>query len=267
MSEYLFKGLDSYDTPADHKVALGFKLMFKSRWYFYWRNFRTFMRSGRCASKGKLDGDMQIHYSNENIRLVEDCGAKLHLRGLNHLRDLDGRPVVIIGNHMSLLETAALHAIIREYVDFSFVVKESLLHTAYIKDILTSMKAIGVSRTNPREDLKTVLTEGKKVLQAGRSMIVFPQATRTRVFDREQFNSIGVKLAKSAGVPVVPMALKTDILENGRILRDLGPIHPERDVRFEFGPPMAIEGNGNAQQQYVEEFIASAFERWKKEEK
>ncbi|MBE6364142.1 MAG: 1-acyl-sn-glycerol-3-phosphate acyltransferase [Lentisphaerae bacterium] len=267
MSEYLFKGLDSYDTPADHKVALGFKLMFKSRWYFYWRNFRTFMRSGRCASKGKLDGDMQIHYSNENIRLVEDCGAKLHLRGLNHLRDLDGRPVVIIGNHMSLLETAALHAIIREYVDFSFVVKESLLRTAYIKDILTSMKAIGVSRTNPREDLKTVLTEGKKVLQAGRSMIVFPQATRTRVFDREQFNSIGVKLAKSAGVPVVPMALKTDILENGRILRDLGPIHPERDVHFEFGPPMAIEGNGNAQQQYVEEFIASAFERWKKEEK
>ena len=267
MSEYLFKGLDSYDTPADHRVALGFKLMFKSRWYFYWRNFRTFMRSGRCAAKGKLDGDMQIHYSNENIQLVEDCGAKLHLRGLNHLRDLQGRPVVIIGNHMSLLETAALHAIIREYVDFSFVVKESLLHTAYIKDILTSMKAIGVSRTNPREDLKTVLSEGKKVLQAGRSMIVFPQATRTKVFDREQFNSIGVKLAKSAGVPVLPMALKTDILENGRILKDLGPVHPERDVCFEFGPAMPVEGNGSAQQQYVEEFIASAFERWKKEEK
>lgn len=267
MSEYMFHGMDSYDTPDNHPVALGFKLMFKSRWYFYLRNFGTFIRSGRCAARGKLDKDNQIFYSNDNIRLVEDCGSKVHLRGLDNLRALEGKPAVIIGNHMSLLETASLHAIIREYVDFSFVVKESLLRTAYMKDILNSMKAIGVSRTNPREDLKKVLTEGKRVLSEGRSMIVFPQSTRTRVFDREQFNSIGVKLAKSAGVPVVPMALKTDFLENGKLIRDLGPLKPEREVYFEFGPAMDIEGNGQAQQQYVEDFIAAAFERWKSEEK
>ena len=241
-SEYLFKNLDRYDTPDHVPVSKIFKLMFKSRWYFYLRNFGTFIRSGRCAAKGKLDKDNQIYYSNDNIRLVEDCGSKVHLRGLDNLRALEGKPAVIIGNHMSLLETASLHAVIREHVDFSFVVKESLLHTLYIKDILNSMKAIGVSRTNPREDLKKVLSEGKRVLSEGRSMIVFPQSTRTRVFDREQFNSIGVKLAKSAGVPVVPMALKTDFLENGRFIRDLGPLKPERDVYFEFGKAMEIEG-------------------------
>jgi 1-acyl-sn-glycerol-3-phosphate acyltransferase len=186
------------------------------------------------------------------------------LRGLDNLRNLNGRPVVIIGNHMSLLETASLHAIIREYVDFAFVVKESLLETAYIKNILNSLGAIGVTRTNPREDLKKVLTEGKKVLQAGRSMIVFPQSTRTRNFDREQFNSIGIKLAKSAGAAVVPMALKTDFLENGKLIRDLGPLRPERDVWFEFGPAMEIEGNGQAQQLAVEDFIEAAFARWEK---
>ena len=267
MSEYMFHGLDSYDTPDNHPVSLVFKLMFKSRWYFYLRNFGTFVKSGRCAAKGKLDKDNQIHYSNDNIRLIEDCGSKVHLRGLNNLRELNGKPVVLIGNHMSLLETASLHAIIREYVDFGFVVKESLLHTAYIKDILNALGAFGVSRTNPREDLKKVLTEGKKVLQNGRSMIVFPQHTRTREFDREQFNSIGVKLAKSAGVPVVPMALKTDFLENGKLIRDLGPIRPEREVYFEFGPAMEIEGNGQAQQEYIENFISDAFVRWKNEEK
>ena len=267
MSEYMFHGLDSYDTPDNHPVSLMFKLMFKSRWYFYLRNFGTFVKSGRCAAKGKLDKDNQIHYSNDNIRLIEDCGSKVHLRGLDHLRELNGRPIVLIGNHMSLLETASLHAIIREYVDFGFVVKESLLHTAYIKDILNALGALGVSRTNPREDLKKVLTEGKKVLQNGRSMIVFPQHTRTREFDREQFNSIGVKLAKSAGVPVVPMALKTDFLENGKLIRDLGPIRPEREVYFEFGPAMEIEGNGQAQQEYIENFITDAFARWKNEEK
>jgi 1-acyl-sn-glycerol-3-phosphate acyltransferase len=262
MSEYMFSGMDSYDTPADHPVATGFKLMLKSRWYFYFRNFGIFIRSGQCAARGELNGDNQIHHSNGNIRLVEDCGGTVHLRGLNHLRDLNGQPVVIIGNHMSLLETAAMHAVIREYVDFSFVIKDSLLKIPYMRDILTSMQAIPVSRTNPREDLKTVLAEGKKILASGRSMVVFPQATRTRTFDPEQFNSIGVKLAKAAGVPVVPMALKTDFLECGRIIRDLGPIFPEREVRFEFGAPMQIEGNGQEQQKKIIEFISNAFASW-----
>ncbi|MBE6399416.1 MAG: 1-acyl-sn-glycerol-3-phosphate acyltransferase [Lentisphaerae bacterium] len=267
MSEYMFKGLDSYDTPAGHPVATWFKLLFRSRWYFYYRNFRTFIRTGKCGSKGELDGEMQIHFSNDNIRLVEDCGGTVHLRGLNNLRDLNGEPVVIIGNHMSLLETAALHAIIREYVDFSFVVKESLYDIPYMRDILKALGAIPVTRANPREDLKKVLTDGKKVLESGRSMVVFPQSTRTRFFDEEQFNSIGIKLAKSAGVRVVPMALKTDFLECGKLIRDLGPIYPQRPVRFEFGAPLTITGNGQEQQKQVVEFIKAAFVRWEESEK
>ena len=208
---------------------------------------------------------MQIRLSSDNIRLVEDCGGSVHIRGLNNLRDLNGQPVVIIGNHMSLLETAALHAVIREYVDFSFVVKESLFKIPYMRDILKSLGAIPVTRTNPREDLKKVLADGKRILQSGRSMIVFPQATRTRFFDEEQFNSIGIKLAKSAGVPVVPLALKTDFLECGSIVRDLGPIFPDREVRFEFGPAMQITGNGQEQQKEIVEFIKAAFARWEQE--
>ena len=134
-----------------------------------------------------------------------------------------------------------------------------------MKDILTSLGAIPVSRTNPREDLKAVLTEGKKMLESGRTMIVFPQSTRSAVFDPEQFNSIGIKLAKSAGVPVIPMALKTDFLSNGKVCRDLGPVHPENDVWFEFGEPMEIEGNGQAQQQAVVDFISGCFARWQQE--
>jgi hypothetical protein len=41
-------------------------------------------------------------------------------------------------------------------------------------------------------------------LKQGISIVVFPQTTRMVDFDASQFNSIGVKLAKKAGVPVVP---------------------------------------------------------------
>ena len=96
-------------------------------------------------------------------------------------------------------------------------------------------------------------------------MIVFPQSTRSAEFDPAQFNSIGIKLAKSAGVPVIPLALKTDLIGNGKICRDLGPVYPEKEVRFEFGAPIEIEGNGQQQQQAVIDFISGCFKRWEQE--
>ncbi|MBR7155580.1 MAG: 1-acyl-sn-glycerol-3-phosphate acyltransferase [Lentisphaeria bacterium] len=266
MSEYLFKNMDSYDTPENLPVSLAYKLMFCSRWYFYLKNFGIFIAAGKLGKQGKLDGDAQIAQSSGNVKLIENIGGHLHIRGLNHLRDLNGEPVVIIGNHMSLLETAMMHALIREHLDFSFVVKESLYDIPVFKYILSSMNAIAVTRTNPREDLKKVLSEGKKMLSMGRSMIVFPQSTRSATFDPAQFNSIGIKLAKSAGVRVVPLALKTDMLGIGKLCRDLGPVYPHKDVWFEFGAPLTIEGNGQQQQQQVIEFISTCLERWNNQE-
>lgn len=260
-------GLDSYDTPEDLPQSKLFKLMFNSRWYFYAVNFGVFCRTGRLGQLGKLDGDAQIWMSSLNLRLTERCGSRVHVRGREHLRALNGRPVVLMGNHMSLLETGVFHAVAREYVDFAFVVKDSLMRVPYFKDILTAIGNIPVERKDPREDLKTVLTEGKRLLEEGKSIIVFPQSTRTATLDPAKFNSLGVKIAKSAGVPVVPFAIKTDFLSQGKgIFRDLGPVHPGRDTWFEFGPAMDVTGNGKEQLQQTIEFIQDRLEKWFKAE-
>ncbi len=257
---------DRYDTPPDAPHCWQDRLCCGGRWYFYWKNFLIFSRSGRCGRRGELDGAHQIFYSNQNIRLIESCGGRLHLRGLDNLRALNGRPVVLIGNHMSLLETAIFHAIVRPHLDFTFVIKSALMKIPHFGDIMRAIDAIQVGRDNPREDLKNVLTEGRKRLEAGRSVIIFPQATRSAEFHPEKFNSIGVKLARAAGVPIVPFALKTDFLANGRWLRDLGPIHRENDVWFEFAPAMDITGSGKEELQWVIEFIQDRLNQWKKPE-
>lgn len=255
---------DSYDTPSDAPHCWQDRLCCGGRWYFYWKIFLIFSRSGRCGRRGELDAAHQIYYSNQNIRLIESCGGRLHLRGLDHLRALNGRPVVLIGNHMSLLETAVFHAIVRPHLDFTFVIKSALMDIPHFGDIMRAIDAIQVGRDNPREDLKIVLTEGRKRLEAGRSVIIFPQATRSAEFHPEKFNSIGVKLARAAGVPIVPFALKTDFLANGRWIRDLGPIHRENDVWFEFAPAMDIAGAGKEELQWVIDFIQDRLKEWKK---
>ncbi len=163
----LFAG-DTYDTADGVKQAFGDKLFLKSRWYFYLKNFGTFIRTGLCAKKGGLTAARQVAFSNENIKLIERCGGRIHLRGLNHLRDAaaSGETFVLMGNHMSLLETAVLHAIVRPHLDFTFVIKESLLKVPFFKEIMLALKAIPVTRANPREDFKTVLKEGTNTLNA-----------------------------------------------------------------------------------------------------
>lgn len=263
----IMTGLDSYDTPEDFPQSRLFKLMFGSRWYFYAVNFGVFCRTGRCGQLGKLDGEAQIRFSSMNLRLTESCGSRVHVRGREHLRAVAGKPVVLMGNHMSLLETGVFHAVAREYVDFAFVVKDSLMRVPYFKDILKAIGNIPVERKNPREDLKVVLSEGKRLLSEGKSLIVFPQSTRTEFLDPEKFNSLGVKIAKAAGVPVVPFALKTDFLTQGKgVFRDLGPVHPGRHTWFEFGPAMEITGNGQEQLQKSIEFIQGRLDEWFKHE-
>jgi 1-acyl-sn-glycerol-3-phosphate acyltransferase len=119
-----------------------------------------------------------------------------------------------------------------------------------------------VHRKNPREDLKIVLNEGQRRIQKGCSVVVFPQATRSTVFDVNNFNTLGVKLARKAGVPVVPIALKTDFHGTGRWLKDIGPIYPERPIYFKFGNPIPIVGNGQVAHQSVVEFIAENLTSW-----
>ena len=262
---YLFDG-DGYDTPEDVSKSLLFRMLLGSRWYFYWNNFWIFCRTGRCGKRGKLTAERQIYFSNRNLRLVERCGGKVHLRGLDNLRALDGRPVVLIGNHMSLLETALFHSVARGLVDFTFVIKQSLMEVPFFRDIMTSLEAIPIGRANPRDDLKAVFEEGGKLLASGRSIIIFPQSTRSEEFDPEKFNSIGIKLAKRAGVPVLPFALKTDFLGNGRYFRDLGPVRPEREVWFEFGAAREVAGNGQELQQEIIAFIRERLKEWRSRE-
>ena len=101
--------------------------------------------------------------------------------------------------------------------------------------IMRSRDPVVVRRQNPREDLKTTLCDGGSRLAEGVSIVVFPQHTRSVSFEPENFNTIGEKLAAKAGVPVIPIALKTDAWGQGARVKELGKFRPELSVHVRFG--------------------------------
>jgi 1-acyl-sn-glycerol-3-phosphate acyltransferase len=163
---------------------------------------------------------------------------------------------------MSTAETFLLANMILPFRRVTFVVKQSLVEYPIFKHIMRSRDPIVVGRVNPREDLKAVLGGGRERLEAGISIVIFPQRTRTVTFDREGFNTIGIKLAKRAGVPVIPLALKTNAWSNGKWLKDYGPFRPEEDVRFEFGEPITVTESDREAHEAVIEFITGRLTEW-----
>ncbi|MDD2480424.1 MAG: lysophospholipid acyltransferase family protein [Victivallaceae bacterium] len=258
---------NTYDTDPKSKRNFISKITFNSRCYFFLRTAWVFYLTARCARRGRshFNLDKQVYYCNKNIRTLERCGAKIHLRGLDNLDSEEG-PFVIIGNHMSSLETVVLNSIIGSRLKISFIFKSSLLKVPYLGTALMAQNSIPIDRVNPREDFKTIITEGKNRLQNGHSVLVFPQSTRSPKLIPQEFNTIGVKLARAAEVKVIPLALKTDFLGRGKIFKDFGPLDKNKAVYFEFGAPITVEGNGRETHQQVIEFIQSRLDKWNEAE-
>lgn len=249
---------DEYITPDEIR---GHKL-FPSLSFFI-DMIRILIYSNRQAVKGKYDS---VHWYDSSVDVresLERAGLKMHFTGMDNLRKTEG-PAVFVSNHMSTLETVVLPSIIQPVKKVLFVIKEELTKYPVFGPVAAAREPILVGRENPREDLKIVLEEGSKKLQEGKSIIIFPQKTRSDSFLTETFNSLGNKLAKRNNVPVIPIALITNAWGNGKYIKEAGKIDPSKTVHIAFGQPLFITGNGTEEHQKIIDFISAKFIEWGK---
>lgn len=228
---------------------------------YYTRLVYIILKNSLIAWRGAYDNHKWAIASHNMVTAVESSGGSVRITGLDEVSRYRG-PLVYIGNHMSLLETFVLPGVLLAFNDITFVVKEELLQYPVIGHLMRAVNLIGVTRQNPRADLKAVLDKGQDVLAKNRSVVIFPQATRSHMFDTGKFNSLGVKLASRSKVPVVPMAIKTDFQSVGRRLKEVGPINPGKTVRIKFGSIIPVEENSRSVHQAVVDFITENLQRW-----
>ena len=251
---------DSYDTPANKRRCFFDILGLNSRLYFYLKFLFIILKARKTAEQGKFSDKDYCDISDSTFKLLENCGAKIHITGIDNIKKTD-KPVVFIGNHMSMLETFILPGIIIPYMPVSFVVKESLINHSLFGDIMKATRPIPVTRTDPKKDFKSVMFGGKQLLSKGRSIIVFPQSTRG-AFKPEEFGSIGDKLAEKNQVTVIPVALKTDFWSNGKIFKDFGRIYRDRKIFFAFGEPISPTTEKKERHSRIIDFITAKYKEF-----
>jgi 1-acyl-sn-glycerol-3-phosphate acyltransferase len=231
--------------------------------FFYCGFLYIIWKASRKARRG-IYNDAEWYMSSYDVfHRLEKVGVDFHITGLENFLNVEG-PCIVVGNHMSMMETVILPIILSSAKRLTYVIKESLLSYPVFKHVMRSRDPIAVTRTNPRQDFKTVMEQGMARLGNGISIIVFPQTTRALTFDPEQMNSIGVKLAKKAGVPIIPLALQTSAWGNGKMIKDLGKIDSAKKVYFAFDAPLMVKGKGGEEHEMIIEFIQAKLKEWER---
>lgn len=252
---------DTYQSP-ERKTGW-FSRYFPSP-VFYAGIVSIVVKAAHLAKRGCYHGDEWIGSSLDCIELLESVGGRIIVENLDVIRAVEP-PCVYVGNHMSVLETFILPCLIRPRGKVTFVIKDSLIAYPAFKHVMVSRDPIVVGRVDPRQDLKTVFKEGQDRLDRGKSVIIFPQTTRSIGFEPQKFNTLGIKLAKRAGVQVIPFALKTDAWGIGKWSKDIGRICPDKTAHICFGEPLTIAGTGKEEHQLVIDFIKSKLEGWQQD--
>ena len=238
----------------------------KGRWTTFSFNWSMFFVFPYCAVREffrSLTTKLWGLCCFKTFQKAEKFGIKVTVDGWENRKDYKG-PVVYLANHMSTLETIMLPPILLTYGPFNVFVKASLSRLPALKRAAAHMGLIPLGRKSPREDLMQVFNEGVARIRAGNSVLIFPQGSRERVFSRKIYSSIGAKLAEKAGVPVIPIAVKTDCAptrpDGKGWLKDFGTVDPAKEIRLRCGPPMT--GSSKEMHQKVFDWIKAQLEEW-----
>jgi 1-acyl-sn-glycerol-3-phosphate acyltransferase len=164
------------------------------------------------------------------LRVV--CGLGYRVHGLERL---PREPCIVLCKHQSAWETIALRALLPP--DHTWVVKRELLWTPVFGWAMAAYRPIAIDRSAGRRAVRQLLREGRMWLQAGRSVVIFPEGTRVAPGERKRYGIGGALLAEKTGYPVLPVAHNAGIFWRRRDYRKYPGV-----VDLVFGDPFPSEG-------------------------
>jgi len=146
---------------------------------------------------------------------------------------IEGRPLaepaLYAAKHQSMFETLELALMLDAP---ALVMKAELARIPVWGWAARRYGAIVIDRAGSAAAMRQMMREARAALDAGRSIVIFPEGTRVRPGEQPPLRAGFAGLYRSLGVPVVPVAL-----DSGRLWPRKGPKRAGI-VTFRFGDPV-----------------------------
>lgn len=161
------------------------------------------------------------------------AGVQVAVSGAEHIPD---GPVIFMSNHQSSFDILALLAAMPRRINW--IAKKELFDIPFFGSSMRRGGYIPLDRSDGRKALKSV-DEAADAIRQGKSVVMFPEGTRTEDGRLLPFKRGGFILARKAAVPVIPVTING----SGRI----NPANQIRlysgDIRIKLHPPMNVPGH------------------------
>lgn len=129
------------------------------------------------------------------------AGARVSLSGAEHIPD---GPVIFMSNHQSNFDILTLLA--HMPVQVCWIAKKELFEIPVFGASMRRGGYIPLDRSDGRKALRS-MDNAAAIIRSGKSVVIFPEGTRSRDLQLLPFKRGGFMLALKAAVPVVPVTI------------------------------------------------------------
>ena len=133
------------------------------------------------------------------------CGVTHEMRGLAHLSD---EPVIIVSKHQSAFETFALYYYLKKSF---FIHKKQLFYIPIFGQYLMKHNMVSIDRTGHASTMRKMITDVKKKLDSGSTIIIFPEGTRTKPGAKADYKTGFIGIYNTSKRKLQPVALNSGL--------------------------------------------------------
>ncbi|QKX02345.1 lysophospholipid acyltransferase family protein [Wolbachia endosymbiont of Dirofilaria (Dirofilaria) immitis] len=137
------------------------------------------------------------------LRLL--CGIEYEIRGVENIPK---QPFIVASKHQSPFETFIFILLFRNAV---FVLKRELKWIPFVGLHLVVLGMIFINRLDGISSIRHIVKLAKVRVKENRSIIIFPEGTRTLAKQKVKYQSGVAALYSILSVPVLPVALNTGL--------------------------------------------------------
>jgi len=156
------------------------------------------------------------------------CGVRTEIRGREHLPT---EPFIYAGKHHCMLDVFIPFLLCR---DPAIILKRELLFYPFLGWYALKANMIPIDRAGTSKTLRAMVSAAKARAAKGRSIVIFPEGTRTAAGSPPAYQAAGISaLNKALDLPIVPVATNA-----GLCWRPTGARRSPGLVVYEVLPPI-----------------------------
>jgi len=133
------------------------------------------------------------------------CGVTHEIRGLSNLSD---EPIIIVSKHQSAFETFALYYYLKQSF---FIHKKQLFYIPIFGQYLMKHNMVSIDRSGQASTMRKMITDIKKKLDSGSTIIIFPEGTRKKPGEKADYKTGFIGIYNTAKRKLQPVALNSGL--------------------------------------------------------